>query len=92
MEWIKLLVQAIQTHSVVISEFLRQMMLTAITFKMLSWTTEEQNAAMQFLSALLALFVAKTTVGAPKVTARIDEAHAEGYRAGVENGGSSRRK
>lgn len=64
----------IRTHSVYISEFVRQLMYVGLAFGLLMWDEKQQAVVLSALSALFALFTSKQTIPSNKIDNIVDKA------------------
>lgn len=79
------MIDFIRNNTAGIATAIRAVILCAVTFG-LDWTPDQIAATMLAVESVLAAVVGKTTVSASKVQQRVEEAHAEGFRAGTGAG------
>lgn len=63
----------LRSHSLSVTEFLRQCMYVALAFEMLNWNDQQQAVVLAAISGFFSLMVSKQTVSARNVDAIVDK-------------------
>jgi hypothetical protein len=78
--------QWLQTHSILLTEAIRQSLIVGMVFGVLQWNESQLGVVLSAVSAVLAIFTSKNNVASSRVELIKEKAMDQGIRMGTGTG------